>query len=52
MKTVLLIGSLDTKGEEYAYLRESLRVRRLSVHTMDISVMDDPTAFAPDNFGQ
>jgi uncharacterized protein (UPF0261 family) len=48
MKTVLLIGSLDTKGEEYAFLRESLRVRKLSVHTMDISVMDDPTAFVPD----
>ena len=48
MKTVLLIGSLDTKGEEYAYLRESLRVRHLSVHTMDFSVMEDPSAFVPD----
>jgi uncharacterized protein (UPF0261 family) len=48
MKTVLLIGSLDTKGEEYAFLRESLRNKKLSVHTMDISVMDDPTAFVPD----
>ncbi len=48
MKTVLLIGSLDTKGEEYAFARESLRARKLSVHTMDFSVMDEPTAFVPD----
>ena len=26
--TVLLIGTLDTKGEEYAYLRDRLRARR------------------------
>ena len=48
MKTVLLIGSLDTKGEEYAYARELLRGRKCSVHTMDFSVMEDPTAFSPD----
>lgn len=48
MKTVLLIGSLDTKGEEYAFARETLRVRKLSVHTMDFSIMEDPTAFKPD----
>lgn len=48
MKTVLLIGSLDTKGEEYAYAREMLRARKLSVHVMDFSVMDEPSTFKPD----
>src|SRR5262249_6952246 len=42
VKTVLLIGSLDTKGEEYAYAREMLRARKLSVHMLDFSIMDDP----------
>ena len=27
MPTVLLIGTLDTKGEEYAYVRDRLRQR-------------------------
>ncbi len=48
MKTVLLIGSLDTKGEEYAYAREILRNRKLSVHVMDFSIMDEPRSFKPD----
>jgi len=48
LKTVLLIGSLDTKGEEYAYVREMLRARKLSVHTMDFSIMDEPASFRPD----
>jgi uncharacterized protein (UPF0261 family) len=48
VKTVLLIGSLDTKGEEYAFAREMLRNKKLSVHVMDFSVMDEPTSFRPD----
>ena len=43
VKTVLLIGSLDTKGDEYAYAREMLRNKKLSVHVMDFSVMEEPT---------
>ena len=47
MKTVLLIGSLDTKGEEYAYARQLFRERKVPVHVMDFSVMGEP-AFAAD----
>ena len=47
MKTVLLIGSLDTKGEEYAYARNVFRERRIPVHVMDIGVMGEP-AFPAD----
>ena len=43
MKTVLLIGSLDTKGEEYAYARELFRARKIPVHVVDFSVMGEPT---------
>jgi uncharacterized protein (UPF0261 family) len=47
LRTVLLIGSFDTKGEEYAYAREQLKVRGVAVHTLDFGIMGDP-AFKPD----
>jgi uncharacterized protein (UPF0261 family) len=42
MKTVLLIGSLDTKGEEYAYARQLLRERKMPVQVIDFSIMGEP----------
>src|SRR5688572_27649994 len=47
MKTVLLLGTLDTKGEEYAYVRELLRERGVKTLMMDLGVLGEP-AFAPD----
>jgi uncharacterized protein (UPF0261 family) len=47
MPTVLLLGTLDTKGQEYAYVRDRLRQRGLRVVTMDLGVLGEP-AFAPD----
>jgi uncharacterized protein (UPF0261 family) len=47
MKTVLLLGTLDTKGEEYAYVRELLRARGVKTLVMDLGVLGEP-AFAPD----
>ena len=47
MPTVLLIGTLDTKGQEYGYVRDRLRQRGLGVLTMDLGVLGEP-AFAPD----
>ena len=38
MATVLLIGTLDTKGDEYAYLAERLRG-----HGVDVLVADAGT---------
>ncbi|MCL6632280.1 MAG: Tm-1-like ATP-binding domain-containing protein [Alicyclobacillus herbarius] len=40
--TVLLIGALDTKGEEYAFVASLLRREGLSVLTMDIGVVGEP----------
>jgi uncharacterized protein (UPF0261 family) len=47
MPTILLAGTLDTKGAEYAFVRDRLRGRGLEVLVMDLGVLGEP-AFAPD----
>ena len=47
MPTVLLAGTLDTKGAEYGYVRDRLRARGLDVLVMDLGVLGEPP-FAPD----
>ena len=37
-KTVLLVGTLDTKGAEYAYLRERLRLHGVEAILADAGV--------------
>lgn len=46
-KTVLLIGTLDTKGAEYAFVRDLIRRRRHRVLVLDAGVAGEP-AFPPD----
>src|SRR6185295_2802464 len=46
MPTVLLPGTLDTKGPEYGYVRDRLRARGLDVLVMDLGVLGEPP-FAP-----
>ena len=46
-KTVLLIGTLDTKGDEYAFVRRLIAERGFSVLVIDIGVLGDPP-FKPD----
>jgi uncharacterized protein (UPF0261 family) len=45
--TVLLIGTLDTKGEELAWVRGLIEARGHSVRVLDAGVLGEP-AFAPD----
>jgi uncharacterized protein (UPF0261 family) len=45
--SVVIVGTLDTKGEEIAFAREVLQGQGLDVHVVDTGVMDDP-AFEPD----
>jgi uncharacterized protein (UPF0261 family) len=45
--TILLLGTLDTKGEEVAYVRGLVEARGHTVLTVDAGVVGDP-AFAPD----
>lgn len=47
MKTVLLLGTLDTKGAEYEFVRELLRARGVATLVMDIGIVGSP-AFVPD----
>ena len=42
-----LIGTLDTKGAEIAFLRERIRAAGRSVYVIDVGVLGTP-AFTPD----
>ncbi|MBE7554974.1 MAG: Tm-1-like ATP-binding domain-containing protein [Anaerolineales bacterium] len=46
-KTILLIGTLDTKGAEYAYVRDLIVSRGHQVLTLNAGVTGEP-AFSPD----
>jgi uncharacterized protein (UPF0261 family) len=45
--TVALFGTLDTKGEEYAFLREQVRAHGADVLLVDVGVLGEPSV-APD----
>jgi uncharacterized protein (UPF0261 family) len=47
-KTILLIGTLDTKGREYAYVRDLIRERGHTPLVLDAGVLGEPT-FTPDS---
>lgn len=46
-KTILLIGTLDTKGSEFAYVRDLIQARGHRVLMMDTGVLGAPS-FVPD----
>jgi uncharacterized protein (UPF0261 family) len=46
-KTVVITGSLDTKGKEFAFLKELIEKEGLKTLVVDFGVMGEPT-FAPD----
>ena len=43
-KTVVLLGTLDTKGPEYQYLRERLELAGVRVLLMDVGTLEAPRA--------
>lgn len=47
MPTVVLLGTLDTKGVEYAFLRERLRERGVEVLVVDAGI-HEPVGLEPD----
>ncbi|MGZ6257004.1 MAG: Tm-1-like ATP-binding domain-containing protein [Candidatus Limnocylindrales bacterium] len=47
-KTILLIGTLDTKGHEYEYIRDLIRSRGHQTFVLDAGVLGEPT-FTPDS---
>jgi uncharacterized protein (UPF0261 family) len=46
-KTILLIGTLDTKGHEYEYVRDLIQARGHRTLVLDAGVLGEPT-FTPD----
>src|SRR5918993_3545412 len=42
MATVVLAGTLDTKGIEYAYVRDRLRERSVDVIMVDAGILGSP----------
>ena len=42
MATVVLVGTLDTKGHEYAYLRDRVREHGVDVVLVDAGILDEP----------
>src|SRR5579872_4565188 len=47
MRTVVTPGALDTKGEDYEFLVQSIRSHGVNALTVDFGVLGDPP-FAPD----
>ncbi len=46
-KTVVLLGSLDTKGDEFAFVRRLVKERGLATLMVDFGILGEPP-FAPD----
>src|SRR5687767_10130215 len=46
-KTVVLVGALDTKGAEYAFVKELIEEQGVETLVVDFGVMGSP-GFAPD----
>lgn len=47
-KNVVLIGTLDTKGPEFAYLRDRLRDLGLDTTVVDTGILGEPLGIEPD----
>ena len=41
-RTVVLVGTLDTKGDEYAYLRDRLRLHGVNTLLVDVGTLEPP----------
>src|SRR5512144_3048194 len=46
-KTILMIGTLDTKGREYQFIRDLIRARGHTPLVLDAGILGEPT-FPPD----
>jgi len=40
--SVVIVGTLDTKGEEIGFARDIIQAQGVDVHLVDVGVMDDP----------
>lgn len=42
-RPVVIVGALDTKGEEFRFVRDLIATRKLETVLVDFGVMGDPT---------
>jgi uncharacterized protein (UPF0261 family) len=47
-KQVVLVGTLDTKGREFGYVRDRLRALGMTTTVVDIGILGDPLGIEPD----
>ena len=47
-KQVVLVGTLDTKGHEFAYVRDRLQALGLETIVVDIGILGEPLGMTPD----
>lgn len=47
-KKVLIVGTLDTKGPEFAYLRDRLKDLDVNTTVADVGILDPPLEIEPD----
>ena len=47
-KTVLIIGTCDSKGEEILLMRNLIEEKGLNALVLDLGLLEDPTMFQPD----
>ena len=47
-KQVVLVGTLDTKGQEFAYVRDRLRALGTDTTVVDIGILGEPLGIEPD----
>src|SRR5690349_3850590 len=47
-QTILLIGTLDSKGREIAYVRDRIRALGLEALVLDSGILDEPLDIVPD----
>ena len=48
MKTIVLIGTLDTKGPEIGYLRDRLQALGNATLVIDSGILGEPLEITPD----
>ena len=47
-KTVLLVGAMDTKGEDFAHVKHLIEQQELKTLVVDFGVLGEPTGIKPD----
>ena len=48
MKTVLLVGAMDTKGEDFAHVKHLIEQNELKTLVVDFGVLGEPVGIKPD----